>query len=306
LPPLDPRAQAAALVAPFRDLYPFEHHFLETGAGRLHYVDEGQRDAPPLLCVHGNPSWSILFRHLITGLSDSLRCVAIDHLGCGLSDQPDGERFGYRLADHARNLERLVLELDLERITLVVHDWGGPIGWSFAARHPGRIARLVVTNTSLFPAQRIPARIALCRVPLLGPLLVGACNGFARAATRMAVARPMGAQLRRAYVAPYARPRSPRATLRFVQDIPMDPAHPSRADLEAVAAALPRFGDRPALILWGERDWCFTPAFREELARRLPQAEVHVLEEASHYLFEDAPQKCLSAVSDFLQRNPLP
>ncbi len=299
-PPLDRNAQATGLVASFRDLYPFAHHFLQTPAGAIHYVDEGPRNAPVLLCVHGNPSWSLLYRHLLTGLSDGLRCIAIDHLGCGLSDQPGEEDFGYRLADHVANLERLIVELDLRHITLVVHDWGGPIGTLAALRHLERLERLVITNTSLFPATRIPWRINVCR-GRMGSALIRRGNAFARAATHMAVERSMTARLRKAYVTPYAGSRSALATWRFVEDIPMDEGHPSRSLVEELGASLERFEDLPTLLLWGEKDWCFVPTFRDELLRRMPWAKSVPLEDAGHYLFEDEPARIQNALSEFIQ-----
>ncbi|MEE8468015.1 MAG: alpha/beta fold hydrolase, partial [Planctomycetota bacterium] len=223
---------------------------------------------------------------------------------CGLSDQPAD--WSYRLADHVDNLERLVLELDLQRITLVVHDWGGAIGMGFAARHPERIARLVITNSAAFTGGALPWRIALCRLPLVGRVLVEGLNGFARAATVMAVERPLREEVKRAWLAPHAAPRSARATLRFVEDIPTHPRHPSWSTLTQIAAGLPLFHELPCLLLWGMRDWCFTPDILAEWERRLPRAESHTIAGAGHYLFEDAPQETLEAVRTFLDRSPLP
>lgn len=302
--PAEIRSRAEDLARPFRELYPFPPAFVRQPGGWMHVLDQGARTAPPLLCVHGNPSWSLLYRHLARDWAATYRVLAPDHLGCGLSDQPAD--WGYRLADHVANLERLVLEEDLRRITLVVHDWGGPIGLSVALRHPERFARLVVTNTSAFPSRHLPRRIALCRGPLLGRALVEGCNGFARAATRMAVARPMSRELRRAYVAPYAAPRSARATWRFVDDIPMDAAHPSWPALARLASGLPALAHLPTLLLWGDRDWCFSPAYREEFARRLPHARVRALPDAAHYLFEDRPDAVRPALEEFFEDHPLP
>lgn len=285
------------MVRPFADLYPFQPHFLETEAGALHYVDEGPRDAPVILCVHGNPTWSLLYRQVVQRFRRTQRVIAIDHLGCGLSDQP--REFGYRFTDHARNLEQLVVELDLTNITLIVHDWGGPIGMTMAARQRERIARLVLTNTGLFPSERIPWRIDMCR-GWLGRILIEGHNAFARAAVRMAVEQPLDAKRRRAYLTPYAPPRSSLATWRFVDDIPMEPEHPSYGALAEVAATLPRFADTPTLLLWGEQDWCFSTHFRDELAARMPWAERADLVDAGHYLFEDDPAGVEAALAGFL------
>ena len=291
---------ALDLVAPFRDLYPFTPHVHQAAAGDMHYVDEGPREAPVVLCVHGNPSWSLLYRQVVLGLRSRFRCVAPDHLGCGLSDQPTEAEFGYRLADHVANLESLILDLDLRRITLLVHDWGGPIGTLAMLRHPERFERLVVTNTSLFPSTRIPRRIAMCRGPL-GRLVVEQFNAFARAAAHMAVARPLEPRVRAALTAPYDRPRSARATWRFVDDIPLQEDHPSRGLMAELAAALPRLEAFPTLLLWGEQDWCFTTEFRRELARRMPWARSVGLRDAGHYLFEDDPRGVDAALTEFLR-----
>jgi len=295
-----PTAQVRDLLAPFRDQYPFESHFLEVDGGRMHFLDEGPQNAAPLLCVHGNPSWSFLFRRQVQSFAGEMRVVAADHVGCGLSDQPDD--WPYRLADHIQNLVRLIEHLDLSNITLLVHDWGGAIGIGAALQVPHRIARLVITNTAAFPSDLMPTRIGLCRLPVIGRLAVQGFNGFARAATFMAVEQSMPRATRRAFVTPYALPRSARATWRFVDDIPMDEGHPSWETLAAISAGLPTFQDRPALILWGEKDWCFTPAFRAEWERRLPGATSHPIVSAGHYLFEDAPQEIEATLRAFLQQ----
>lgn len=293
------KSNAPAWAAPLRELYPFDSHFLELDAGRMHFVDEGPTEAPPLLCVHGNPTWSFLFRRQIQELRGEMRVVAPDHLGCGLSDQP--EKWSYRLADHVQNLVRLIDHLDLRNVTLLVHDWGGAIGLGAALQRRERIARLVITNTAAWTSDLMPGRIGLCRVPGLGRLALQGCNAFARAATFMAVERSMPRAVRRAFVKPYARPRSARATWHFVNDIPMDAAHPSWETLEAISEGVSAFRDRPSLILWGEKDWCFTPAFRAEWERRLPEAASHPLPGAGHYLFEDAPAEIERHLRAFLQ-----
>jgi len=286
-------------VPAWRSLYPFTSHFHPIGPHRIHYLDEGPRDAPPLLLVHGNPTWSFYWREAVLRFRDRFRVVAIDHLGCGLSDKPqDGS---YRLADHVANLESLALHLDLRDLTLGVHDWGGAIGMGFATRHPERIARLVVTNSAAFRSSRMPLRIAACRVPLFGPLAVRGLNGFARAATFMASERGLRADVSAGLLAPYASWNERIAVMRFVEDIPMAASHPSWRTLLAIEEALPRLRERPMLLVWGERDWCFTPAFREEWQRRFPGAEVEAIADAGHYVLEDAPERVLSRIDRFLR-----
>ena len=281
----------------WRDLYPFAPHPLAVGPHTLHYVDEGA--GRPVLFVHGNPTWSFYWRDLIQAVRGTHRAVAIDHLGCGLSDKPqDGP---YRLRDRIDHLEQLVLALDLREVTLVVHDWGGAIGFGMAARQPDRIARLCVFNTAAWPSTRMPWRIAACRIPGLGPLGVRGLNGFAGAALRMATEKGLAPEVKAGLVAPYDSWANRVAVQRFVEDIPMSPSHPSWATLTEVAAGIAQFRDRPARIAWGERDWCFTPAFRAEWEERLPNAQVHRYEDAGHYVIEDAKERVAPLLMELIQ-----
>ncbi|MEO6708943.1 MAG: alpha/beta fold hydrolase [Planctomycetota bacterium] len=293
------------LVASFAGEYPFESHDLDLDGVRYHYLDEGPRDGEPILFVHGNPTWSFHWRHAISALSDRYRCVAADHIGCGLSDKPG--RYPYRLAQHIANLERLVLELDLQRITLVVHDWGGPIGLGFAQRHLERIARLVVLNTSVFTGSKAPWRIRVCRTPGFGALAVRGLNAFAVSATVMALERRerITPAVRRGYLAPYDSFANRIATLRFVQDIPLSPSHPSYAELARIEAGLPILRAKPTCLIWGGLDWCFTPAHLARFQAAWPEAEVHLDERAGHYVLEDSRERVLQWIERFLLRHPL-
>lgn len=301
---LAPIERARRVTAPFAELYPFEPHFLETPAGWQHYLDEGAREADPVLCVHGNPSWSFVWRGVARELASEMRVVAPDHLGCGLSDKP--QAWPYRLQGHVDNLERLVLALDLKRITLVVHDWGGAIGMGVAVKHPERFERLFVSNTAAFPVARIPARIAVCRLPGLGPMLLRGLGAVERAATRMAVRKPLAPQVARGLLAPYTNWRERVAICRFVQDIPMQTDHPSWDTLVAISDKLGWLRRKPMALAWGERDFCFTPHFRHKWQERFPAAESLPFPEAGHYLFEDEPERYLAELRAFVARHPLP
>ena len=284
-------------------LFPFSQHFHDHGGVFQHYLDEGSSTASPCLLLHGNPTWSFAWRRLIAPLAKQHRVVAPDHVGCGLSDKPF--RYPYGLERHIANLERLVLALKLERLTLILHDWGGAIGMGFARRHPELVARIVFLNTSVFLGGDLPRRIALCRLPGLGELIVCALNGFALAATRMTTVRPLPPEVRNGYLFPYREAAERIALLRFVQDIPRKPRDPSYAELEAIDVALDGFRDRAVCLIWGERDWCFTPAFRRIFEVRLPQAESHPLENAGHYVFEDEPEEVAETLLAFLAAHPV-
>lgn len=282
----------------FEAEYPFASRFLDLDRLRYHYVDEGA--GVPLLMVHGNPTWSFAWRKLIAGLKDEYRTLAVDHVGCGFSDKP--QNYPYRLRQHVDNLCRFVESLDLRNVTLFGHDWGGCIGMGAAVRMPERFRRFVLFNTAAFRSRRIPLRIAVCRIPLLGALGVRGLNLFSRAALRMAVAdrSRMTPAVKAGYLAPYNSWHNRVAVLRFVQDIPLKPSHPSYATLVEIENGLAQFRDRPMLLVWGERDWCFTPAFLDEFQQRFPQAETLRLPDAGHYVFEDAPERILPRVREFL------
>ena len=300
-PRLTPAARAEAAqerLRPIRSLYPFQPRFFAQGEHLQHYIDEGPPRSAPLVFLHGNPTWSFLWRDAIQLLAQERRCVALDHLGCGLSDKPQG--WSYRLADHADNALRLIEALDLTGVTLVLHDWGGAIGFALARRAPERIARLVVMNTAAFRFPRIPLRIAVCRTPLFGKLAVRGLNAFARAATKMTTVRPLPAEVKRGFLLPYDSWEARIATHAFVEDIPMRPSHPSWGELVATEEFLPQLTDRPMAILWGERDWCFSPAFRAEWQRRFPAARVHSFPQAGHYLLEDGGPPLFSKLQSFL------
>ncbi len=290
------------MVTTWQDLFPFTSRTIEVGEHRIHYVDEGCSDGakPVLLMVHGNPTWSFYWRDLIADLRSAYRVIAIDHIGCGLSDKP--QTYDYRLAQHVENLSAVVKELGLERISLLVHDWGGAIGMGFAVQHPELIASTVVFNSAAFPAKRIPLRISMCRIPGIGKLAIQGLNGFAVAATYMATAKGMSRAVKQGYLHPYDSFAHRIATYRFVEDIPMKPSHPSWSTLCEVEAGLGRLGDRPMLLLWGEKDWCFDMSFLEIWKQKFPAAEVKTFADAGHYVVEDAATEIIPVVRHFLER----
>ncbi|MDD2465326.1 MAG: alpha/beta fold hydrolase [Desulfobulbus sp.] len=279
--------------------YPFEPKFFEMNGHRLAYLDEGQ--GLPVVMVHGNPSWSYLYRNLVTHLQDRYRCIVPDHLGCGFSDKP--QDYPYQLRNHLDNLQDLLDHLGIERCVLVVHDWGGAIGMGWAGTHAQRVAGVVVLNTAAFRSKLMPFRIALCRWPILGEFLVRGLNGFAGAAIFMAVVKRMRPEVARAFLAPYDNWQHRVAVHRFVQDIPMNPSHPSWTTLVAVEEGLTNLGEIPMLLCWGGADFCFNDWFYYEWQRRFPQAETHYFRKAGHYVLEDAFDAIAPLVDQFLEQS---
>ena len=291
----------------YRALYPFQSRFLERDGLRYHYVDEGAGD--PVVMVHGNPTWSFFFRRLIDGLSGQYRTIAPDHMGCGLSDKPDDDTYAFHLAQRVADFGALMDHLALERITLVVHDWGGMIAMAWAVANADRVARIVVTNTAGFfpPGEKgIPLRLWIIRN--LGAFARPAVlygNLFARGAIIMAPRKRLSPDARKGLLAPYNSPRNRIATLRFVEDIPLVAGDPGFDIVDDVSRNLDSLSSIPMLILWGKHDFVFDVDYYNEWRRRFPAAECHLFEDAGHYLLEDVPEEIIGRATDFLDRHPI-
>jgi len=286
------------------EAYPFKSNYLELSGIKYHYLDEGRGE--PVIMVHGNPTWSFYYRDLALALRDSYRVIVPDHIGCGLSDKPGADEYNYTLKQRVDDLEALLSGLGINKdITLVVHDWGGMIGMAYAARHPERIKRLVILNTSAFhlpKTKRFPWQLWLTRTPL-GAFLVRGFNAFSLGAIMFGAKRPMPGETRKMYLAPYDSWANRVAVLRFVQDIPLKPGDPAYSIVSEVEGKLDKFADKPMLILWGEKDFVFDHHFLGEWIRRFPQAEVRRFPDAGHYVLEDAGDKIVPQVKQWLKKN---
>ena len=285
------------------EIYPFQSRFFKVvpEAGNsipMHYVDEGEGE--PILLVHGNPTWSFYYRNLINHFSKTHRVVAPDHIGSGLSAKPS--QYPYRLENHINNLSGLVRHLDLQNVTLVVHDWGGPIGLGWAVQHAHLIKRLVILNTAAFKSEDLPKRIQFCRVPWLGEYLMRQFNAFAGMAIHMATQKGLSKLIRKGYLYPYSNYRNRIGIARFVQDIPLRGSHPSYQSLIWIERNLERLRC-PKLIMWGEKDFCFHPGFRRRWEEIFPEAEVVKFDDSGHYVLEDSPEETIQSMQEFIARN---
>ncbi|HEV7282206.1 MAG TPA: alpha/beta fold hydrolase [Pirellulaceae bacterium] len=290
--------------------YPFASNWLDLGTHRLHYLDEHARplpeSGPPILAVHGNPTWSFYWRSIVSRFRDSHRVVVPDHLGMGLSDKP--QQYDYTLARHRDNLLALIERLDLRGITLVAHDWGGAIGLAAAVAAPDRFARIVLSNTGAFPPPSVPLRIRMCRIPILGSWAMRHLNLFALAATRMAVEKPssLGTEAKAGLLAPYDSPGNRIGIVGFVKDIPLAPSHPTHATLAQLERDLVTLQDKPIGLVWGMRDWCFTPECLSRFQRIWPAAQTLQLTDVGHYVMEEGREPTLEFLQAFVARHPLP
>jgi cis-3-alkyl-4-acyloxetan-2-one decarboxylase len=303
-------AEQARVLAkgPFPD-YPFTPKaFVHANGLTQSYLDEGPADGDVIVMLHGNPSWSYYWRKLVLGLRDRYRCIVPDHIGMGLSDKPSDENYEYTLQSRIDDLDRLLDSLGITGpVTLAVHDWGGMIGFGWALKHSQRVRRLVVLNTGSFPlpaAKPLPWQIRLGRT-FAGTALIRGMNAFASGAARDGVVTPMPGEVRRAFEAPYDSWANRISTLRFVQDIPLQPGDRAWPIVEAAGRKLPDYADRPVLLGFGLRDFVFDKHFLAGFQAALPQAEQHVFEDAGHYVLEDKAEVLVPAIRTFLDAHPL-
>ena len=282
------------------DLLPYESEEFDLGKFKLRYLDEGSGDET-ILCVHGNPTWSFYYRRVVERFSNQRRVIAVDNLGCGRSDKPARGEFGYRLADHRDNLVALIEHLQLSNVTLVAHDWGGAIGLSSLIKTKERFSRIVLLNTGAFPPPYVPLRIAACRTPILGTAAMRGLNLFAKAAITMAMSRnKLSEDVARGLLAPYDNWANRVAIDAFVRDIPITKNHPTHQTLNQLETDLPSLADLPSLLVWGMKDWCFTPECLKRFQSVWPDATTVSIADAGHYVIEDAPDETLDAIANFL------
>lgn len=273
-------------------LYPFESRYADVRGSRVHYVDEG--NGPPLLLMHGNPTWSFVYRELITGLRDRFRCIAVDYPGFGLSTAAAG--YSYRPEEHAQVVEQLFLQLDLQDVTMMVQDWGGPIGFAIATRHPERFAAFVIGNTWAWPRADVATQI-------FSRLMGGPIGGYLILRRNFFVEKFIPGNVKRknlsqaamdAYRGPFPTPESRRPLHVFPREILA-----SRPFLAEIESKLPALSDRPALLVWPTNDIAFREPERKRWEQVFPDHRTVVLDGAGHYIQEDAAEEIVAAIRDW-------
>lgn len=279
-------------------MFPFESRFFDTPDGhRMHYADEGE--GSPIVLVHGNPSWSFEFRHLVGGLRDEFRCIAPDHIGFGLSSRSD-QRGDHHPATHAERFVALLEHLDVRDATLFLTDWGGPIGLDFARRHPDRVSRIVIANTWCWPVaddRHFRMFSFMMRSPV-GQFLIRRFNAFVRQVMPRAVGDKAVLTPEVMHHYRNAQPRGERAACAAL------PGHIIGASdwLASIWDDRGAFADKPALALWGLRDIAFRRQELEHWQSALTDVEVHAFEDCGHFLAEEAPERILPLLREFMRR----
>jgi len=268
--------------------YPFPPHFFSTPVGRMHYVDEGSGE--PIIFVHGNPAWSFEFRNLIKAFSATHRCIAPDHIGFGLSDKP--KEWSYLPEEHAKNFERFVESLQVSNITLVVGDWGGPIGLSYALNHPEKIKNIVITNTWLWSVQSDWYYQAFSKF-VGGPIgrwLIKNRNFFADTIVRSLFGdkRRLTSEIHRHYLMPLATPDERKGCWVFPGQITG-----SSAWLQSLWERRDRLQDKKILIAWGMKDIGFRKKELDRWITVFPHARVVRFEDAGHFVPEEKPDELI-------------
>ena len=279
-----------------RALYPFESHFFETLEGRLHYVDEGR--GFPVIMLHGNPTWSFYYRNLILAIKGDFRCLAIDHLGCGLSEKP--QKGIYNLKAHIERTCAWIESLNLSAFDLVLHDWGGAIGMGVLHHFKEKVQKVVLLNTAIFQTEDLPWSIRFCRLPLLGACLTQGLNLFLKGALRTCVNKALKREIADGYLWPYPTWKSRLSIYEFVRDIPVQQRHSSYNTLIKLQAMLPLLNERPCKAFWGMKDFVFTESYLRKWNQHIPSLGIKKYMEAGHWLLEDARPDVFNDIKAFL------
>lgn len=294
----------------FDGTWPYEPQWFDSPDGRMHYVDEGPHGGKPVVMVHGNPTWGYLYRNFIGPVTAAgYRVIVPDHLGFGRSDKP-GQPELYTIVRHAERLDALLESLELEEATVVCQDWGGPISLKWATSHPDRVRSLFILNTFAHrpPTDvRLPTPLKLFRSKVVGEAMVKGLHLFVRVFLfRAGVVKRdrMTAEVKRAYLAPHPTWSSRTGILVFPREIPEGPQGEVSDFNDGIDQALrEHFRSKPSKIMWAMKDIAFTPGMVDSLwLKTLPDAEVIRLDDAGHYLQEDAHELIVPELVEFLGR----
>lgn len=267
----------------------------------MHYIDEGS--GPVIVMLHGNPTWCFYFRRLIAALRENYRVIVPDYIGCGLSDHP---AVSFRATERIEQVSELLEKIGVQRFSLLMHDWGGPIGTGVAVRDPSRIEKLVYLNTTLTEVEALPFIIKASASRWIGKYLTQTTPRFLKVTTQWGVAKKLPREIKAGYFFPYQTKESRRAIWDFVQDIPFDSDHRSYSELLEIASKIPSLQNKPVKIIWGLKDPCFHRGMLAKVTGHFPKASVLEIPDASHLVLEDAPEIVEAAVKEFFAKGTQP
>lgn len=294
----------------FGGAWPYAPRWFEHPDGRMHYIDEGPRDGRPIVMVHGNPTWAFLYRRFIAAaVLEGYRVIAMDHLGFGRSDKPPKPDL-YRVPRHGARCAALLDSLDLRDATFLVQDWGGPIGLNWPSLNPERVRSLAILNTIAHrppDVVALPLPLKLFRTPGIGEVMVKGLHAFVKMFLfKAGLAHPerLTATDKAAYLAPHPNWSSRTGVLVFPREIPSGPTGPVSDYMAEINARLvPAFKDKPVFIAWPMKDVAFGPEILETLwLKDFPEAELLRIDDAGHYIQEDAHERVIPAFLRFLKR----
>jgi haloalkane dehalogenase len=275
---------------PDPSLYPFESRLFDSSAGQMHYIDEGS--GTPILFCHGNPTWSFLYRGIVKSLRDRFRCIAVDYLGFGLSERPEG--YGYTIEEHARVVGELVDHLDLAGFVTMGQDWGGPVSMAVATQRADRVSGVVLGNTWFWPATisfRLFSRVMGSRL-LQRKILEE--NYFVERIMPRSSAKKLSEQEKDHYRKVQPSPEARRGVAEMPKQI--IGATPLLVRLARDVPA--KLGSKPALITWGMKDLGFRPRMIPRVREAFTDSVVVELKDAKHYVQEDAPEEIAYAITN--------
>lgn len=281
-----------------RALYPFRPHFLETKYGRVHYVDEGDsaQDDVPLICLHGNPTWSFYYRNIIKHFAPRRRVLAFDYIGCGLSDH---QLKPLKLQDHVETINECLEKLEIEHFDLLLHDWGGAVGIGLARLRPHRVSKIALLNSSITPRGSLPKSIQLARAPYIGCWLTRGLNAFLRGALLTCSTNSLPKAVQKGYLYPYRSWSARQAIHQFVRDIPLQISDESYAYLQSLRDFLSELNKHPVGAFWGMKDFVFTEPHLMAWKEALPELSITRYPNAGHWVLEDAVGQIENDIESF-------
>jgi acyl-CoA synthetase (AMP-forming)/AMP-acid ligase II/pimeloyl-ACP methyl ester carboxylesterase len=283
------------------ELLPFKSNFMSIDGFQMHYIDEGRSEnqtQPVVVLLHGNPTWCFMYRKLIEALRSNYRVIAPDHIGCGLSDHPNDRMF--RANQRSEHIKALLRSLGISKFSLVMHDWGGPIGTHLALGQPENIERLVYLNTTLTETESLPLFIKMSAKPIPGRFMTQGSKRFLKFLTDWGVTKKLPKAVKEGYLAPYKSAKDRLALWGFVRDIPFDSDHPTYPEMMQIAQQVHKLASKPVQVIWGLKDACFHRGILEKFLKHFPHARVRELLNASHLVIEDQPKIVIDTICEFL------